>query len=46
MYPTLKIHEIKVLLGLADEHLAELLQTVLTTYQPNFKNLTAYPELH
>jgi hypothetical protein len=38
MYPTLKIHEIKVLFGLADEHLAELLQTVLTTYNPTLRS--------
>jgi hypothetical protein len=36
----------KYRLVLTGEHLTELVKIVLTTYQPNFKKLTTYPELH
>jgi hypothetical protein len=39
-FAILKYHSI-----LTDKHLTELVQMALTTYQPNFKKLAAYPEL-
>jgi len=46
MYSTLKFIKSKYRSVLTDEHLTELERTALTTYQPNFKKLTAYPELY
>jgi hypothetical protein len=45
MYQTLKLIKSKYRSGLTDEHLTELVRTAVTTYQPKFKKLAAYPEL-
>jgi hypothetical protein len=45
MYSMLKFIKSKCHLVLTDEHLAELVRTALTTYQPNFNNLATYPKL-
>jgi hypothetical protein len=44
-YSTLNFIKSKYRSVLADEHLTELVQTVLTTYQPNIKKLIANPKL-
>jgi hypothetical protein len=46
MYSALKLIKSNYSSVLADEPLAELIRAVLTTYQPNFKKVTAYPELY
>jgi hypothetical protein len=46
MYSTLKFIKSKYRSVLTDEHLTEPVRTALTTYQPNFKKLAAYPELY
>jgi hypothetical protein len=45
MCSTLKFIKSKYRSVLTDEHLTKRVRTALTAYQPNFKNLTAYPEL-
>jgi hypothetical protein len=46
MYLRLKFFKSKYRSVLTDKHVAELVRTDLTTYELNFKKLTAYPELH
>jgi hypothetical protein len=46
MYSTIKLIRSKYRSVLTDEHLTELVETALNTYQPHFKKLTAYPELY
>jgi hypothetical protein len=45
IYSMLKFIKSKYCSVLTGERLTELVRTVLTTYQPNFKKLTAYQEL-
>jgi hypothetical protein len=44
MYSTQKFIKSKYRSVLTDEHLTELVRTAVTTYQPTFKRVTAYPE--
>jgi hypothetical protein len=46
MYLTLKFITSKHRSILADEYLTDIVRTAVTTYQPNFKKLTAYTELY
>jgi hypothetical protein len=45
MYPKQKFNKLKNRSVLTGERLTELVRTALATYQPNFKKLTACPEL-
>jgi hypothetical protein len=46
MYSTLKFIKSNYRSILTDEHQTEQAATALSTYQPNFKKLTAYPKLY